>query len=49
MKSSLVLLLRFEQKLMEKIEFKVREGEICFATLYLLGRIFILSQLAETP
>ena len=30
----LVLLFVFEQILMEKIRFKVTEGEICFATLY---------------
>ena len=31
----LVLLLIFEQILMEKIRFNVTEGEICFATLYI--------------
>ena len=30
----LVLLLVYEQILMEKIRFKVTEGEICFAALY---------------
>ena len=35
--SKLVLHLRFEQILMEKIRFKVTEGEICFATLYYLN------------
>ena len=35
--SKLVLLLGFEQILMEKITFKVRGGEIRFATLYLVS------------
>ena len=34
--SKLVLLLGFEQILMEKITFKVRGGEIRFSTLYKL-------------
>ena len=33
--SKLVLLFVFEQILIEKIRFKVTEGEICFATLYI--------------
>ena len=42
--SKLLLLLRFEQELMEKIRFKVTEGEICSSTLYytplhVLGRL----------
>ena len=37
--SKLVLLLRFDQKLIEKIEFKVTEGEIRCSTLYIHSAI----------
>ena len=38
----MVLLLLFEQELIEKIRFEVTEGEICWDTLYI---IYLTSQI----
>ena len=40
--SKLVFFLRFEQKFVEKIGFKVMEGEIRSATLYLNKNVVII-------